>query len=53
MSTNLDEARENVESTKAPTSEKRDSDDDEPRGPSATIEVVGDKGYHKAECSRS
>jgi transposase len=49
ISSNLDQARKNVESAKAASSEKRDSDDDEPPGPTATTEVVADKGYHKAE----
>jgi transposase len=50
LATALDEARENVQAVKPPAAaEARDSDDDEPKGPSAIVEVVGDKGYHKAE----
>ncbi len=54
MHANLDKARENIDAAKGNETEskKRDSNDDEPRGPAAparTIEVVADKGYHKAE----
>jgi transposase len=54
MPANLDQARENIDIAKTTETDakNRDSDDDEPRGPTSparTIEVVGDKGYHKAE----
>src|SRR5262249_30344780 len=48
---NLDKARENIEAAKNDGKE-RGSDDDEPPAPTSpmrTIEVVADKGYHKAE----
>ena len=52
LSTALDEARGNVESARAASTSPDDGgrdDDDEPKGPSAVVEVVADKGYHKAE----
>jgi transposase len=49
ITSNLDEARENADAAKGAERKKEGRDDDEPRGPSATIEVVADKGYHKAE----
>ena len=47
---NLDQARENAATAqKAGDATKKGSDDDEPPAPTRTIEVVADKGYHKAE----
>jgi transposase len=50
MHANLDQARENAAAVKKPAdAKKKGSDDDEPPAPTRTIEVVADKGYHKAE----
>ena len=50
MRANLDQARENAAAAKKPVdAKKKGSDDDEPPAPTRTIEVVADKGYHKAE----
>ncbi len=54
MAANLERARANIEAAKTTEADakKKDPNDDEPRGPTPpapTIEVVADKGYHKAE----
>jgi transposase len=54
MQENLERARQNIEVAKTAEvgAEKKDKDDNEPPGPTPsarTIEVVADKGYHKAE----
>jgi transposase len=49
MRANLDKARENLEAAKRDDGEERGSDEDGPQPPRRTLEVVADKGYHKAE----
>jgi transposase len=54
MQANLERARENIDAAKKTEADAKtkDKDDDDPRGPTPptrTIEVVADKGYHKAE----
>jgi len=55
MEANLDQARANInlaKKTEADAKKQGADDDDEPRGPTSParmIEVVADKGYHKAE----
>lgn len=55
MEANLEQARANIEAAKKTETDSTNQgadDDDEPRGPTSpasTIEVVADKGYHKAE----
>ena len=54
MQANLEQARANIDTAKQTEADAKHQgpDDNEPRGPSSparTIEVVGDKGYHKAE----
>jgi transposase len=54
MQGNLDQARENIDAAKKTDSgaKEQGADDEQQRGPTSparTIEVVGDKGYHKAE----
>ena len=59
MEANLEQARENIDAAKQTETDSKKQgadDDDEPRGPTSptrTIEVVGDKGYHKAELLQS
>jgi transposase len=49
MRSNLDKARENLEAAKRGSEERASDDEEGPPPPKKTLEVVADKGYHKAE----